>query len=191
MKAIICRTGGRAPPVQNTRTPSSGFRWPGGVLCSRAPTQGVRRPDEARLGKVPRPQSQTAERWSCLLTLSHHSTRTASCHPSSQSSRTAQCPLSIVDTIRHSNKPSQRVHRTLTPVGGFRLALRHRTAQNRTTATHQIRQRLANLKTFARCPPLAWFYEETFRWGQISNFAAEPSACLVDFAPVHRSLIVS
>ena len=113
------------------------------------------------MGKTPRPQSQTAERWSCLLNLSHHRqrhpvqsedreaicgsdwrslrnaaqlaqqklpepasarrsnashhpTRTASGQPSSRSSRTAQCPLSIVDTIRHSNKPSQRIQRKLT-----------------------------------------------------------------------------
>ena len=43
MKAIICRTGGRAPPVQNTRTPSSGSRWPSGVVYSRAPTPSAER----------------------------------------------------------------------------------------------------------------------------------------------------
>ena len=32
MKEIICGMGGRAPPGQNTQTPSSGSRWPGAVL---------------------------------------------------------------------------------------------------------------------------------------------------------------
>ena len=44
-----------------------------------------------------------------------------------------------------------------------------RRPQNCATTEHQASQRLGNLIVFAESSSLAWFYEETFRWGRVGR----------------------